>query len=80
MGTDVKTGTAYGINGRRGAAVEVAAVGVINIAVGVTTLGKADLAVKRLPRKGMGRSVAVVTLKATAAGMVALSLAIREWE
>ena len=80
MGTDVKTGTARGVNGRRGAAVEVAAVGVLNMTVPVTTLRKADLAVKPLLRKEMGGSAVAVAIKATAAGMVALNLANREWD
>ena len=78
-GTGVKTGTANGTNGDRGAVVEAVADCAV-IAAPVTTLGRADLAVKKLLRKEMGGSVVAVAIKATAAGIVALSLAVREWE
>ena len=77
--TGVKTGTANGTNGDRGAVVKAVADCAV-IAVPVTTLRKADLAVKKILRKEMVTRAVAITIKATAAGIVALSLADREWD
>ena len=72
----MKTGTAHMVNGRHGAVVKVAAVSAHHLNVLISTLKKADRAVKSLLRKEMGRNVVAVACKVTAVGIFALCLAI----
>ena len=76
----MKTGTANGIAGHRGAVVQVArAVLALNIAVRCPLLRNTDIVVKKPLRKETGGSVVARARKVTAAGTLAIIIALREW-